>query len=156
MTHCSCSRFGLGRARNQYQTNDRNPRTKYDCFFHNSNWTERTFGYDERNIKISSPTSLCMVGRQITTNPDIVFRTMVHPLESTVETQPQLQPALLRLSAMISQYFTRVEYCRFCSAHDGNEKKWKTETRLAKRAYPFDRRALWQWLCLLRSQADCI
>jgi hypothetical protein len=30
----------------------------------------------------------------------------VRPLESTAETQPQLQPALLRLSAMISQYFT--------------------------------------------------
>src|SRR6266550_6608682 len=28
------------------------------------------------------------------------------PLESTVATQPQLQPALSRLSAMISQYFT--------------------------------------------------
>jgi hypothetical protein len=32
---------------------------------------------------------------------------IVRPLESTVATQPQLQPALLRLSAMISQYFTR-------------------------------------------------
>ena len=31
---------------------------------------------------------------------------MVRPLESRAETQPQLQPALLRLSAMISQYFT--------------------------------------------------
>ena len=28
---------------------------------------------------------------------------IVRPLESTAETQPQLQPALLRLSAMISQ-----------------------------------------------------
>ena len=34
----------------------------------------------------------------------IVFR----PLESIAETQPQVQPALLRLSAMISQYFTAV------------------------------------------------
>ena len=32
---------------------------------------------------------------------------IVRPLESIAETQPQLQPALLRLSAMISQYFTR-------------------------------------------------
>ena len=31
---------------------------------------------------------------------------IVRPRESTAETQPQLQPALLRLSAMISQYFT--------------------------------------------------
>jgi hypothetical protein len=30
----------------------------------------------------------------------------VRPLESIAETQPQLNPALLRLSAMISQYFT--------------------------------------------------
>src|SRR5216684_6577154 len=32
---------------------------------------------------------------------------IVCPRESKAETQPQLQPALLRLSAMISQYFTR-------------------------------------------------
>src|SRR6266487_9720 len=32
---------------------------------------------------------------------------IVRPRESTAETQPQLQPALLRLSAIISQYFTR-------------------------------------------------
>jgi hypothetical protein len=31
---------------------------------------------------------------------------IVRPLESIAATQPQLQPALLRLSAMISQYFT--------------------------------------------------
>ncbi len=31
---------------------------------------------------------------------------IVRPRESTIETQPQLQPALLRLSAIISQYFT--------------------------------------------------
>jgi hypothetical protein len=34
-------------------------------------------------------------------------------LESTVATQPQLQPALLRLSAMTSQNFTLIELCRF-------------------------------------------
>jgi hypothetical protein len=32
---------------------------------------------------------------------------IVRPLGSMAETQPQLHPALLRLSAMISQYFTR-------------------------------------------------
>ena len=32
---------------------------------------------------------------------------IVRPSESTAETQPQLHPALLRLSATISQYFTR-------------------------------------------------
>ena len=31
---------------------------------------------------------------------------IVRPFESIAETQPQLHPALLRLSAMISQYFT--------------------------------------------------
>jgi len=34
------------------------------------------------------------------------------PLRSTAETQPQLQPALLSLSAMISQYFI---FSRLCS-----------------------------------------
>ena len=33
---------------------------------------------------------------------------IVRPLESIAETQPQLNPALLRLSAMISQYFTQL------------------------------------------------
>jgi hypothetical protein len=37
---------------------------------------------------------------------------IVCPLESTVATQPQLQPALLRLSAMTSQNFTLIELCR--------------------------------------------
>jgi len=36
------------------------------------------------------------------------------PLESTADTQPQLQPALLRLSAMISDYFAR-RVLAFCS-----------------------------------------
>jgi hypothetical protein len=35
-------------------------------------------------------------------------------MESIAETQPQLQPALLRLSAMIYQYFMRGEFCLFC------------------------------------------
>ena len=33
---------------------------------------------------------------------------VVRPVESAVETQPKLQPALLILSAMISQYFIRL------------------------------------------------
>src|SRR5436190_20832979 len=41
---------------------------------------------------------------------------VVRPLESIAETQPQLHPALLRLSAMISQYFNggqnEVSACR--------------------------------------------
>jgi hypothetical protein len=35
----------------------------------------------------------------------------------TVATQPQLQPALLRLSAMISQYFTRGGFPPGCFTH---------------------------------------
>jgi len=35
------------------------------------------------------------------------------PLESITETQPKLQPALLRLSAIISQYFKRPAFCLF-------------------------------------------
>jgi hypothetical protein len=42
-------------------------------------------------------------------------------LESTVATQPQLQPALLRLSAMISQYFTGGGLCLFCSQHSNDK-----------------------------------
>jgi hypothetical protein len=38
---------------------------------------------------------------------------LVRPLQSTPETQPQLQPALLRLSAMISQYFTAMDHVFF-------------------------------------------
>ena len=34
---------------------------------------------------------------------------IVRPLESIAETQPQLQPALLKLSAMISQHFVNAE-----------------------------------------------
>jgi len=43
--------------------------------------------------------------------PDVLTRASANqifrPLESIAETQPQLQPAALSLSAMISQYFTR-------------------------------------------------
>jgi hypothetical protein len=44
---------------------------------------------------------------------------LVRPRESTVVTQLQLQPALLRLSAMISQYFTRQDsLCKFRSTRE--------------------------------------
>src|SRR5216117_3858124 len=36
---------------------------------------------------------------------------IVRPLESIAEAQPQLHPALLRLSAMVSQYFTPRSIC---------------------------------------------
>src|SRR5215510_4091112 len=41
--------------------------------------------------------------------------TFVRPLEPKAETQPQLQPALLRLSAMITQYLhaQRIHGCFF-------------------------------------------
>jgi hypothetical protein len=34
---------------------------------------------------------------------------IVRPSQSTAETQPNLQPALLSLPAMVSQYFTRID-----------------------------------------------
>ena len=43
---------------------------------------------------------------------------IVLPPESTVETQPQLQPALLSLSAMISQYFTMRPEFDYQQEHD--------------------------------------
>jgi len=45
---------------------------------------------------------------------------LFRPLKSIADTQPQLQPALLRLSAMICHYFTRAGFCLFCSPH-GND-----------------------------------
>ena len=51
---------------------------------------------------------------------------MFAPSRSTVATQPQLQPALLRLSAMISQYFTRGGFWLFWSPHS-NDKVIRTE-----------------------------
>jgi hypothetical protein len=44
--------------------------------------------------------------KMVGTKPDFRLARIVRPAESRVDTQPQLQPALLRLSAMISQYFT--------------------------------------------------
>jgi hypothetical protein len=57
------------------------------------------FQFEKRSqlfIRVRFPSSRCASATKI-----------VFPLESTVATQPQLQPALLRLSAMISQYFTQ-------------------------------------------------
>src|SRR6266566_4441231 len=48
---------------------------------------------------------------------------IVRPLESTPETQPQLQPASLRLSAMVSQYFTPGGFCLFSAPHGNDEIK---------------------------------
>ena len=47
---------------------------------------------------------------------------IVRPLQSTAETQPQLQPALLRLSAMIFQYFTQ-RILLFSAPHGNDEIK---------------------------------
>jgi hypothetical protein len=41
--------------------------------------------------------------------------TLVRPRESIAEIQPQLHPILLTLSAVISQYFTRVIFSPFLS-----------------------------------------
>src|SRR5947208_13654233 len=46
---------------------------------------------------------------------------IVRPLESTAEPQPKLQPALLRLSAIISQYFTRLHLYLFFPQHCNDE-----------------------------------
>jgi hypothetical protein len=53
----------------------------------------RRSGFFGRHIALGPPSPRCASAIQI-----------IRPLESTVETQPQLQPALLRLSVMISQY----------------------------------------------------
>src|SRR5215472_10782368 len=46
---------------------------------------------------------------------------IVRPSQSKADTQPQLHPAFLRLSAMISHYFTPRAFCLFCSPQ-GNDK----------------------------------
>ena len=60
--------------------------------FHAPEWVVQTFSSACTTKRF--PSSRCASAIQI-----------VRPLESMAETQPQLQPALLRLSAMISQYF---------------------------------------------------
>jgi hypothetical protein len=45
---------------------------------------------------------------------------IVRPSETTAETQPQLQPALLRLSAMISQYFIAAHALRILPGPNPN------------------------------------
>ena len=45
------------------------------------------------------------------------------PVESICDEQPQLKPALLRLSAMISQHFTLIGLCLFCAPHSNDEIK---------------------------------
>jgi len=64
--------------------------------------TDRQFQFDKRRQLFIRPhNEPFSVSAMRVNNPDYL------PLEFIVETQPQLQPALLRLSAMISQYFTR-------------------------------------------------
>jgi hypothetical protein len=65
------------------------------------------------------------------------------PLESTLATQPQLQPALLRLSAMTSQNFTLIELCRFLSPH-GNDKVILTSAMRRASAFTITKKSLSQ------------
>jgi hypothetical protein len=73
---------------------------------------KRRFQFNERSqlfICVDNETLSVILMRVC--NPErspVIFSRLqiVRPLESTVETQPQLQPALLRLSAIISRYFT--------------------------------------------------
>jgi hypothetical protein len=46
---------------------------------------------------------------------------IARPLQSKIDTQPQLEPALLRLSAMISQYFTGLKPASLLSSHCNDE-----------------------------------
>ena len=60
--------------------------------------SRKAVSFSSAGTKKRFPSSRCASASQI-----------VRPLESIAETQPQLQPALLRLSAMISQYFHRTK-----------------------------------------------
>jgi len=72
-------------------------------------WRERFsgFGFHERRwLSLSILGVGTLVERGLLAN----FKsTLVRPQESMAETQPKLQPASLRLSAMISQYFTTAD-----------------------------------------------
>src|SRR5881296_3600144 len=59
---------------------------------------------------------------------------IVRPRESSAETQPQLQPALLRLLAITSQNFTLIGLCRFCSPHS-NDKVICTDAMIRSLAF---------------------
>jgi hypothetical protein len=52
-----------------------------------------------------------------------IWRVRRRPLESIAETQPQLQPVLLRLSAMISQYFITLSFALHTAATGGVSSK---------------------------------
>jgi len=56
---------------------------------------------------------------------------IVRPLESIAETQPQLQPALLRFSAMISQLRFTPQFCLFCSSHRAEPAAYRVEISCA-------------------------
>jgi hypothetical protein len=61
---------------------------------------------DSNSINAVSLSSACTTNRFPSSRCASAIQ-IVRPLESIAETQPQLQPALLRLSAMISQDFTQ-------------------------------------------------
>jgi len=50
---------------------------------------------------------------------------------SIAETQPQLQPALLRFSAMISQLRFTPQFCLFCSSHRAEPAAYRVEISCA-------------------------
>jgi len=75
---------------------------------------------------------------------------IVRPRESTAERQPQLQPALLRLSAMISQYFTHTMsdnlsgMCQEAPARGRVQKNHDSTSCRAVRPHPlFQTNCLW-------------
>jgi len=53
------------------------------------------------------------------------------------ETQSKLHPASWRLSAMISQYFTRAAFCRFCATH-GNGKMVECSTSMQSTIHAYE------------------
>jgi len=54
---------------------------------------------------------------------------IVRPCVSSADTQPQLHPALLRLSAMISQSFMRKPILPFCSPNGNDRELRRTSTK---------------------------
>jgi hypothetical protein len=71
--------------------------------------SQHNFILSEERFDLSRPCDQILEFASVGPSPRCASATkVIRPRKSTVATQPQLQPALLRLSAMVSQYFTGV------------------------------------------------
>ncbi len=94
---------------------------------------------DSSSRKVVSFSSACTMNRFPSSRCASATK-IVCPLELIVETQPQLQPASLRLSATISHYFTRPGFYLFCFSRS-NDKMLRVDVDSMKCV-----RCIYRWL----------